>query len=71
LVRGHPGWGTGKLLTFFYSVGRNAVPRRRITVTSSSKEISMEHLGYFVVVREKASLRPPPPFCAEGFWIYI
>jgi hypothetical protein len=52
---------------------RNDVPRRRITVESSVKEISMKHLEYFVVVKGGGGVTPPVPtlLCAEGFWIDI
>jgi hypothetical protein len=48
--------GDGKIVNIFYSVGRNTVPRRRIRVRSSLKEMSMEHLGYFVVLSGKITL---------------
>ncbi len=46
-------------------------PRSRITVTSSSNEISTDQSGDRVVVRGEALLRPPPPLSTVCFWIYI
>jgi hypothetical protein len=43
------------------------ISRRRITVTSSLKEISTDQVGK----RGEALLFPPPTLYTAGFWIYF
>jgi hypothetical protein len=44
-------------------------PRRRITVTSSSNEISINKLGNRVVIRRTGITLPVPiPVSTAGFW---
>jgi hypothetical protein len=44
------------------------IPRRRITVTSSSNEISPDQVENRVMVRGEGVTPPTPTISTEGFW---